>query len=498
MIKYKHSHRCRYAEHHIFQRGYVSFPLLSVLFILYGIVSNFPAYAHKYDTKYNHTSLHAVGIPPSVSALKIEHFSVPREILVSGVVRDDMGEPLVGASIVVKGTTNGTVTNEVGAFKLAVADQKAVLVISFIGYQNKEIVVGKQTNLNITLESDAKALNAVVVIGYGGTTNKLTTTGAISKVTNDEFKSTTVNSVDQILQGRVAGVNVVQTSGEPGADIIVNIRGVNSISGNNQPLYVIDGFPVAPSSDAPISAFGGNSSNGLFGLNPNDIENIEILKDAAATAIYGSRAANGVVLITTKKGRVGESQIEITNKTGVGIISSPYQMMNSTQYVNTKNEQSVKNNQVPLFNVEDFANRTSTNWLKELTRNSGRQETGISFRGGTGNTNYFISGSYLKEKGVVINSGNERGNLRFNINTTVKKWYSVRGQFTATRQNQAVGVTTNRGWPGAGGPILNSLRAAPVFENNLDLFEVQADAVDGVVLGSAAESVYQSCFRADY
>jgi TonB-dependent starch-binding outer membrane protein SusC len=428
--------------------------------------------------------------PPSVFSSKMTKNRLNAienaDILVSGIVRDELGEPLVGASIVVKGTTLGTVTDVEGAFKLAVANGQAVLVVSFIGYNNKEITVGKQTTLNITLESDAKNLGEVVVIGYGATTNKLTTTGAIARVTSDEFKTTTVNSVDQILQGRTAGVNVISTSGEPGADIIVNIRGVNSISGNNQPLYVIDGFPVAPTTDAPIATTGGNNPNGLFGLNPNDIESIDVLKDAAATAIYGSRAANGVVMITTKKGKVGESMIEITNKTGVGIISSPYQMMNSMQYVDIKNEQSIRNNQVPVFNVEDFANRTSTNWLKELTRNSTRQETGVSFRGGSGNTNYFISGSYLNEKGVVINSGNERSNLRFNVNTTIKKWYSIRAQMAATKQNQAVGITQARGWPGAGGPILNALRGAPVFENNLDFLDVQPDAIDGVTLGSAA------------
>ncbi len=471
-------------NHYQFFKG-MAMPFLICVVSLPMFAQNQDLYANLGDMKES-GSRQGIKASPSVSSEKNNDFSNAVDILISGVVKDDTGEPLAGASIVVKGTTNGTVTDANGEYKLAVANGQAVLIVSFIGYQNKEITVGKQTTINITLETDATALGEVVVIGYGGTTNKLTTTGAIARVTSDEFKTTTVNSVDQILQGRTAGVNVISTSGEPGADIIVNIRGVNSISGNNQPLYVIDGFPVAPTTDAPITTTGGNRSNGLFGLNPNDIESIDVLKDAAATAIYGSRAANGVVLITTKKGKVGESQIEVTNKTGIGIISSPYQMMNSTQYIDIRNEQSIRNNQVPVFNVEDFANRPSTNWLKELTRNSTRQETGVSFRGGAGSTNYFISGSYLKERGVVLNSGNERGNMRLNVNTTVKKWYSVRAQVAATKQNQLVGITQARGWPGAGGPILNSLRAAPVFENNLDLFDVQPDAVDGVVLGSTA------------
>ena len=404
---------------------------------------------------------------------------------IKGTVKSDEGELLSNVSVKVKGAKTGTTTAADGTYNITVKPGQT-LVFSSVGFNDFEAVAKLNLTINVTLRSRADKMNEVVVIGYGGTANKLTTTGAISKVTAGEFKTTTVNTVDQILQGRTAGVSVISTSGEPGADIIVNIRGINSISGNNQPLYVIDGFPVPPGSDAPsTNTAGSGRANGLFGLNPNDIESIEVLKDAAATAIYGSRAANGVVLITTKRGRVGESTIEVTNKSTIGVISSPYQMMNSMQYVDAKNEQLLKQNQLPPFSVEDFAGRASTNWLKAITRNSLRQETGISFRGGAGLTNYFLSASYLSERGVVINSGNKRGNVRFNINSEVKKWYSVRGQFTATRQNTLVGVTLARQWPAGGGPILNSLRAAPVFENNPDLLEGN-DAIDGVVLGSAA------------
>jgi TonB-linked SusC/RagA family outer membrane protein len=394
-------------------------------------------------------------------------------------------ETLTAVNIKIKGTTGGTSTGVDGAYSLRVT-KGVTLVFSYVGYLNKEVKVGDNLTINVALKSEAKELGEVLVVGtYGSTTNKLTKTGSATTISNADFKNTIVNGVDEILQGRVAGVNVISTSGEPGADIIVTIRGNSSINGSNQPLYVIDGFPVPPSNDAPTTTGAGQGSgnaNGLFGLNPNDIETLTVLKDGDATAIYGSRAANGVVLITTKKGKSGESTIEVTNKSTIGVISSPYQMMNSQQYAEIKNEQSIRNNTPVLFDVESFAKRPSTNWLKEITRNSLRQETNLSFRGGVGATNYFISASYLKETGVVVNSGNERGNVRFNINTDVKKWYSIRAQFAITRQNQLVGITGARGWPNRGGPILNSLRAAPFFDNDPDALTLD-NAIDGVVIG---------------
>lgn len=409
-------------------------------------------------------------------------------VLIKGVVTSELdGESLPGVSIKIKdSSTGGTQTDGNGNYSIRVT-KGTTLVFTYIGFSIREIKVANATTINVVLRADATTLNEVVVTGYGGTATKLEQTGSISKVNNDAFKNTTVSTVDQILQGRVPGVNVIASSGEPGADISVTIRGVNSISGDNQPLYVIDGFPVPQNSAPPTSGlFGANQQNGLFGLNPNDIESIEVLKDASASAIYGSRAANGVVLITTKKGKSGDAIIDVNNKTTVGVISSPFQMMNSQQFVDVKNVQGINNNQPAFFNVDDFANRTNTNWIKEITRPSIRQESGLSIRGGTGGTTYFLSGSYLNERGVLINSGNTRGNVRFNLNTNVKKWYTIKGNFTATKQKTAIGITNSRGWPSAGGPILNSLRAAPLFENNIDFEGLSDDSFEGLVLGSNA------------
>lgn len=407
-------------------------------------------------------------------------------ILIKGkVTSEGDGDLLPGVNIRIKDSQGGTVTGVDGTYTIRVT-KGSTLIFSYIGFTTREVkAVNNNNNLNIVLRTDATTLNEVVVTGYGGTATPLERVGAIGQVKNAEFKNTTVNTVDQILQGRVAGVNVIATSGEPGADILVNIRGVGSISGDNQPLYVIDGFPVPPNSAPPTTGlFGANQQNGLFGLNPNDIESIEVLKDASSSAIYGSRASNGVVLITTKKGKTGESAIEITNKSGFGIISSPYQMMNTQQFVDIKNQQSINTGQIAIFDVENFANRTSTNWLDEVTRSSFRQETGLNIRGGAGANTYFLSASYLNDKGLVINSGSQRSNVRFNMSSNVKKWFTVRGNFAATQQKTAIGITNARGWPNAGGPILNSLRIAPVYENDLEFQGSNEDTFEGLVLGA--------------
>lgn len=403
-------------------------------------------------------------------------------ILLKGKVSSEGdGELMPGVNIKIKNSQGGTTTGVDGTYSLRVT-RGVTLVFSFVGYTPKEVIVGKSNVINVLLKNATVDLGEVIVTGYGGTVNTLEKTGAFSRVTNAEFKTTTVNGVDQILQGRTAGVNVISTSGEPGADIIVNLRGIGSISGDNQPLYVIDGFPVPATATAASGQVGGSRGNGLVGLNPNDIESIDILKDASATAIYGSRAANGVILITTKKGKTGESVIEVTNKTGLTLISSPYQMMNSQQYVDTKNRQSTRTGNIASFNVEDFANRKSTNWLKELTQPGLRQEIALNFRGGVGATNYYLSATYLTEKGIVINSGNKKGSLRLNLNTEVKKWYNIKTQIAYTKQDNAVAITRSRGWPGGGGPILNALRGSPVLEYNPDEEDSQADVIDGVTI----------------
>lgn len=262
-------------------------------------------------------------IPSGVDATKANNESVmitQQSKKVSGVVTDSAGEPIPGANVVQKGTTNGTSTDMDGKYTLDVPNN-ATLVVSFIGYTTKEIKVGSQSVLNISLDEEAIGLNEVVAIGYGYVKKK-DLTGAISTVSADDMVlGGTVSNAAQALQGKTAGVQVSQSSKAPGGTISVRVRGNNSISSTNEPLYVVDGFP---------------SSEGL-NLNPNDIESMQILKDASATAIYGARGANGVVLITTKRGKAGENKISYSGYLGAQKVDNPFEFINAKDYMNLQN-----------------------------------------------------------------------------------------------------------------------------------------------------------------
>ncbi|MCD7849461.1 MAG: TonB-dependent receptor plug domain-containing protein [Parabacteroides sp.] len=223
---------------------------------------------------------------------------------ITGIVKDATGEPVIGANIIEKGTTNGTITDMNGRFTLTVTP-KAILQISYIGFNTQEVPVGNKASLTIKLAEDTKALDEVVVVGYG-VMRKSDLTGSVGSVKSDVIQKQAISSFDQGLQGKVAGVQVMATSGSPGGVVDIRIRGGNSLTSGNQPLYVIDGYPVTAGGSAGGSGAG---QNPLATLNPGDIESTEILKDASATSIYGSRGANGVILITTKRGKTGKTTV---------------------------------------------------------------------------------------------------------------------------------------------------------------------------------------------
>ena len=262
-------------------------------------------------------------LPAGLDAAKAQNESVTiiqQTKKVSGVVTDNTGEPILGANVVVKGTTEGTVTDMDGKYTLDVPNN-ATLSVSFIGYTTKEVKVGNLSVINVVLEEEAIGLNEVVAIGYGYVKKK-DLTGAVSTVSADDMvMGGTVSNAAQALQGKTAGVQVSQSSKAPGGTISVRVRGNNSISSTNEPLYVVDGFP---------------SSEGL-NLNPNDIESMQILKDASATAIYGARGANGVVLITTKRGRAGENKISYSGYLGAQTVDNPFEFINAKDYMNLQN-----------------------------------------------------------------------------------------------------------------------------------------------------------------
>tara|TARA_B100001057_G_scaffold275477_1_gene275718 strand:+ start:33060 stop:36281 length:3222 start_codon:yes stop_codon:yes gene_type:complete len=390
---------------------------------------------------------------------------------VTGVVNDDQGLPLPGVTVQVKGTDNlGAVTNFDGEFTLDIkSSKKQVLIFSYVGFQTIEFDVTNTNTVNLSMEIDTAELDEVVVIGYGSVLKK-DVTGSISSVKVEENIANQTTGVDQLLQGRAAGVQVLQNTSAVGSGISVRIRGTNSLRGNNEPLYVVDGIIIASAGEDVLPAGGvGNSGqeaqNGLTGINPRDIESIEVLKDASATAIYGSRGANGVVLITTKKGEKGNVKVNTFYNTSVRSIRKKYDMLNGVGYASYQNEAWGINNPDPNPNIDNEVDTrvpyfidggqvyslqytsdgngitTSTtqgetpldtyNWQDEVYDTSFSQRFGASASGGSDNGNYYISGGIGDEKGIVANSRVKSGDLRINLNQDLNKNLKLQARATA-------------------------------------------------------------------
>jgi TonB-linked SusC/RagA family outer membrane protein len=370
---------------------------------------------------------------------------------IKGTVADEKRAPLSGATIIVKETGTTVQTDADGKFTIEVAAKAKRLLISYVGMATKEVNIGNGANISITLSSGTKDLGEVVVIGYG-TQNKRDVNGAIASVKADQIRNIPHSSIDQMLQGRVSGVTVTQNSGAPGSATSVKIRGINSL-GSNEPLYVIDGVPVlgdarnsSTSGRAASVGFdwagGGNGQTAvspLAALNPNDIASVEILKDASAAAIYGNRAANGVVIITTKRGKNADGKIVYDTYFGAQRPSKYLEVMNLQEYAKFENDLSVAYSQAPRV---DFADPsilgTGTNWQKELFRQAAMQSHQLSFSGGKDAVNYFVSGGYFNQDGIVVGSNFKRYSIRANIDGQVKKWLKIGTSLAATRTNERI------------------------------------------------------------
>lgn len=324
-------------------------------------------------------------------------------------------EPLIGASVSVKGTKKAVLTDVNGNFSIAVDDGQT-LKVSYIGYETAEIKINKQTKLDVSLREDHQTLNDVVVVGYG-TMKRSDITGSVVSVSEEDLKKSVVTSVDQALQGRAAGVQVTQNSGSPGGGISVAIRGVNSLNGN-EPLYIIDGVAIEGQTN-------GNSS-ALSSINPSDIVSLEVLKDASATAIYGSRASNGVVIITTRHGSVGKPKISFEAYYALQQLPKSLQTMNLREYAYLYNER------VDILGWgerEEFADPSilgeGTNWQKEIFRTAPMQNYQLSVTGGTQDTQYMFSGGYMKQEGIALGSDFQRFSARINVDTNITSWLQV-------------------------------------------------------------------------
>lgn len=338
------------------------------------------------------------------------------QVLVRGTVVDQTGESVIGASIQVKGTTQGTITDIDGKFSLGVPDKKSVIVVSFIGYATKELQVDTSKPMSIVLEEDTEVLEEVVVVGYQEVKKK-DLTGSVAKADMKELLNTPVGSFDQTLGGRIAGVNVSSSEGTPGGTMNIVIRGNNSLTQDNSPLYVIDGFPVE---DAAMAST----------INPSDIESLDILKDASATAIYGARGANGVVIITTKKGKVGKAQITYDGSVTMHHVTRTIPMMDAYEFVKLQTEMYpqaaanasggyLMNYNDKQWTLEDYRNIFQYDWQDEILRTAWQQNHNVRISGGTEGVRYNASLSYYDQDGILLNSGYERFQAR--LNTAVRR-----------------------------------------------------------------------------
>lgn len=330
---------------------------------------------------------------------------------------------LPGINVLIKNSTTGTTTNTDGRFEIT-AGRDAVLVFSGIGYITQELEVKGRSQLNVQLSDDTRQLNELVVVGYG-TQKKRDVTGSVSSLDSKDFNKGIQTSVDQLIAGRSAGVQVTQSSSEPGGGVTIRIRGANSINANNEPLYVIDGLPVNNASVVPGSTLVNEQAprNPLNALNPNDIESVEILKDASATAIYGSRGANGVILITTKKGTKGKLNVNYALSGAVSEVTKRVPMLNAVQYMALLNDLRADQKQAPEFSAEQIAAvGQGTYWQDEIFKKGYLQNHQLSFSGGQDKFTYYASLNYLDQKGVVISSGIKKYVGRVNLNYTGDKF----------------------------------------------------------------------------
>lgn len=393
---------------------------------------------------------------------------------ITGQVVDVNDEPLAGATVIVDGTDRGASTDVDGQFTLQ-ASPDETLIVRFVGYQSQEILVGDQTEFTITLRVDDQLLDDVVVIGYG-VQERSDLTGSIASVSGDQIANQPVASLDGALQGRASGVFVSTPSGTPGAGITMNIRGQTSISGSSEPLYVIDGVPII-SEDLSGLFSGGQATNSLADLNPNDIESIEILKDASATAIYGSRGANGVVLISTKRGEAGQSNIGFSMYTGFQQVTNKIDMHSSQEFLELMNDAARQDNRdlgtdysdthvsdIWGFDPNDD-NLQNTVWYDEIFRTAPISNYELNASGGTESTRYFTSLSYFDQEGTQLGTGFERISGRLNLDTEVTDWLNFGANVTLNRTLQDRVINDNSLY----GVVINSLAGdplMPVFEED--------------------------------
>lgn len=370
---------------------------------------------------------------------------------IAGNVLDEKNQPLPGVNILEKGTTNGTTTDANGRFSLTVADEKSVIILSFIGYLTSEFIVGNQTQITVNLQPDVQSLDEVIVVGYGAV-RKSDITGSVASVKSEDLNRSALASLDQGLTGRAAGVQISSQTGQPGGATSIRIRGGNSINSRNEPLYVIDGFPYYNDNEASQAGVigGAPAVNVLATLNPGDIESIEILKDASATAIYGSRGANGVILITTKRGKEGKAKVEYDTYIGFQNVIKILPVLNAREYAEFRNESFVDGRGLngtgkPTYSPEQVQSfGEGTNWQEELYQRAPINNHQLTFTGGTDRAQYAISANYFDQNGIVLGTNLKRYSIRANLDAKLSEKFKFGNSFTASR------ITTDLARSGGG------------------------------------------------
>ena len=391
--------------------------------------------------------------------------------LISGSVQDEKGNPLQGASISIKNIRNATVTADVnGNFAIKVPVSQNIIQVTYIGMKPVDVPIEGKTTVSVILKGADSRLGEVIVIGYGSRRRADVTT-SISSISEKDIKNLPVAGVDQALQGKVAGVTVTNNSGQPGGGVSVRVRGITSVNGN-EPLYVIDGVPIAAQSSSLEQNFLGGGSGQtaqsvLATLNPNDIASIDILKDASAQAIYGSRAANGVVLINTKRGKSGEGKISYDVSYSFQKIPKKLSVMNLQQFAIYQNSLIKDINAVTggmQDTVGEFRNPSllgkGTDWQDEIYQTGHIQSHQLSFSGGNGKTTYYFSGGYFDQLGTLIETKFKRYTIRMNIDHQVKSWFKAGVSSNLSRSNQKIGLSD--GFDAVTSTVLYNSPAAPV------------------------------------
>lgn len=406
--------------------------------------------------------------------------AVAQQQTLSGTIKDDGGMLLPGVNVHVKGTSTGTVSDFDGLYSIK-AVKGETLVFSFIGFKTKEVVFTGQTPLHITMETDSKHLDEVVVIGYG-TSRRKDITGSVVSVKVEESLSQQVQTVDQLLQGKVAGVQMLGNTGSPNSGISIKIRGGSSLRANNEPLYVIDGVLMSSAGQDAISAtssVGGiqEAQNGLNGINPRDIESIEILKDASATAIYGSRGANGVVLITTKKGVVGKAKVSSYVTTSVNSIDNKINVLDGVNFAKYRNEALaltggspryvINNDQVYVVRdgVTDPTASTLINYQDKMYTTGMSTSYGGSISGATEKSNHYISFGYNNLEGVTESSNLQSGNLRINLGSQVSDKLKIDTKISAYYGKGSMFQDADQ-WGGNRTVVGSALMRSPILGDN--------------------------------